>query len=79
MPNLTNVKEKIAQLEKQQRLLWPLFDQELKGKINGSANAGQFIVESFKQCKLEKDLALILQQRSIEDGIKQEVGSAKTI
>ena len=70
MPNFTNVKEKIQQLEKQQRLMWPMFDQELKGKIFGSANVGKFIMESFKQSKLEKDLALILPQRSIEQGIK---------
>jgi hypothetical protein len=70
MSNITNVKEKIQQLEKQQRLLWPMFDQELKGKIFGGANVGQFIMESFKQSKLEKDLAMILPQRSIEQGIK---------
>jgi|SaaInl59LU_5_DNA_1037362.scaffolds.fasta_scaffold161480_1 hypothetical protein len=70
MSNITNVKEKIQQLEKQQRLLWPMFDQELKGKILGGANVGQFIMESFKQSKLEKDLAMILPKRSIEQGIK---------
>ena len=79
MSNLTNVKEKVQQLEKQQRLLWPNFDQELKGKLVGQTTVSKFIAESFKQSKLEKDLVLILSQRSIEEGTKKELGNAKTV
>ena len=79
MSNLTNILQKVQQLEKQQRLLWPNFDQELKGKLVGQLLVSKFIVESFKQSKLEKDLVLILQNRSIEEGTKKETGNAKTV
>ena len=67
---ITAVNEKLQALDKEQKLLWPKFDQDLNGKLDGKAQVTQFVNEVFKKCKLEKDLAIILKQRSIEDGLK---------
>jgi hypothetical protein len=79
MSNITNIKEKVDHLEKQQRLLWPKFDQELKGKLQGQTIITKFITETFKASQLEKDLGIILQHRSIEEAIKIEMGSSKDV
>ena len=74
MSNLTNVNEKVLKLEKQQRLIWPRFDQELNGKLVGQIQITKFIFETFKQSDLEKDLAVILATKSIEDGTQLQMG-----
>jgi hypothetical protein len=74
MSYLTNVKDKVLKLEKQQRLLWPQFDQELNGKLVGQIQITKFIVETFKQSDLKKDLDLILTTKSIEQGSQLQMG-----
>jgi hypothetical protein len=74
MSNLTNVKDKVLKLEKQQRLLWPQFDQELNGKLEGQTLITKFIIEIFKQSGLTEDLVFILTSKSIEQGTQLQMG-----
>jgi hypothetical protein len=69
-----NVKDKVLNLEKKQRYIWPQFDQELNGKLVGQTQITKFIIETFKQSDLEKDLVLILTTKSIEKGTQIIMG-----